>query len=104
MVLDLHQFAIGGGLREPQNRTMIYPRMAGQDAVGFTRLEQDSRQRLHSDHLEFRPAAANHPPEILDKFLFTRICADELDRFESVYRVKLPVISFQNITARLINI
>ena len=44
MVFDLHEFAIGGGLREPEHGTVINPRMAGQDAVGLARLEQDSRQ------------------------------------------------------------
>ena len=54
MVFDLHQVAVCRGLREPQHRAMINPRMAGQDPVGFTRFEQDSRQRLHSYCLEFR--------------------------------------------------
>ena len=44
MVFDLHQLAIGGGLREPEDGTMINPRMAGQDAVGFARFQQNSRQ------------------------------------------------------------
>ncbi len=35
MVFDLHQLAIGRGLREPEDRAVINPRMAGQNAVGF---------------------------------------------------------------------
>ena len=44
MVFDLHEFAIGRRLREPEHGAMINPRMAGEDAVGLARLEQNSRQ------------------------------------------------------------
>jgi hypothetical protein len=44
MVFDLHELAIGGGLREPEHGAMIDPRMAGQDTIGFARLQQDCWQ------------------------------------------------------------
>jgi hypothetical protein len=44
MVFDLHELAIGHRLRKPEHGTMIEPRMAGEDAVGLARLEQNSRQ------------------------------------------------------------
>ena len=57
MVFDLDKLAVGGPsprrsgfvhagsrLGEPENFTVINPRMAGDDAVGFARLQQNSRQ------------------------------------------------------------
>ena len=38
MILHLDQLAIGGWLGEPENRAVIDPRMAGDDAVGFAGL------------------------------------------------------------------
>ena len=42
MVFDLDQFAIGGGLGEPQHGPVINPRMARQNAVRFTGLQYNS--------------------------------------------------------------
>src|ERR1051326_3925008 len=51
MVLDLYQRPISGRLGEPDDRAVINPWMARQDAVGFARFEQDSRQGLHGAKL-----------------------------------------------------
>jgi hypothetical protein len=42
MIFDLHEFAIGRRLRKSEHGTMIKPRMAGQDTVGFARPQQNS--------------------------------------------------------------
>ena len=39
MVLDLDQVAVGCGLREPEDGTVVDPWMAGEDSVGFARSE-----------------------------------------------------------------
>jgi hypothetical protein len=46
MIFDLHQITIGNGLGEAQNFVVINPRMAGDYAVGFAGLEQNSWQRI----------------------------------------------------------
>ena len=44
VIFDLHKSAVGRRLREPEHGAMIEPRMAGQDAVGFARPQQNSWQ------------------------------------------------------------
>ncbi len=44
VVLHLHDTAIGGGRREPEDGAVINPGMAGDHAVGFAGFEQGSRQ------------------------------------------------------------
>src|SRR5438034_11273039 len=47
MILDLDNVAIGGWLGKTLNVAVINPRMSGEDAVSFTRAQQDGRQSLH---------------------------------------------------------
>jgi hypothetical protein len=42
MIFDLNEFAITGLCRGAENRAVINPRMPGNDAIGFTGLEDDS--------------------------------------------------------------
>ena len=62
MVFDLDEFAVGCGLREPENGAVINPRMAGEDPVGLSRFKQNSGQRLHSYSVEFSLAFISGPP------------------------------------------
>jgi hypothetical protein len=41
MVFDLHELAVGGGLREAESRAVVEPRMPGDDAVGFAGTDDD---------------------------------------------------------------
>ncbi len=43
VVFDLDQIAIGDGMGKAEDFVVVNPRVAGDDAIGFTGPEQDSR-------------------------------------------------------------
>ena len=47
MVLDLDELAVAGRPAQPQDGTLVNPRMARRHAVGFPGLEQNRRQCVH---------------------------------------------------------
>ena len=51
MVLDLDQFSIRRRLGQAEDRTVVNPWVARDDAVGFARPKQDSRQYFHNRFL-----------------------------------------------------
>ena len=46
MILHLNHVAIGSGLCQAEDRAVINPWMAGDNAIGFARFEQDSGKSL----------------------------------------------------------
>jgi hypothetical protein len=76
---------------------MIKPRMAGQDAVGFARSEQNSRQCLHSFSLKFTLASTvvwsdlcRHSANLKASKLNSRHRIIELKRGRSKHQMQPP--------------